>query len=193
MWCRARRGYVDLPRLFGKYVEEIKDKDKPFTQLVEELIARENGDTERSKKKTFYRKTGLTDKFLRDIKKPNHSPEVRSVMAIIMGHSEEELSRGKAFELLHAARISLTYHRPLDQVYWFLLNQRSLREHEDFVLSQRGDCIDEKRLQAANEMLYDIYKANTKRFSHLFEHRNKERPSEYIPPEFVLGAQSRDD
>ena len=184
---QKHKGYIDVGYLFKAQMNDAEGKYETFFTLVEKIIDGEPGETEKEKRKAFYDKTTLNDKFLRDLRdKADHTPKMYTVMAIIMGHTCDEVSDELAGALIASAGTSVENAKPLNQLYALLLNIRDDKKFEDMVREQHGDNVNEKRILAANQILNDAY-YKIPRIQMLFSHRKKDGKETRIPRELVLG------
>lgn len=185
---QKHRGYIDVGYLFKTQMSDAEGKYEPFLTLVEKIINNEPGETVKEKTKVFYEKTALNDKFLRDLRnKVDHTPKMYNVMAIIMGHTCDEVGDALAGALIASAGASIENAKPLNQLYALLLNIRGNKNFEDMVQEQPGDNPNKKRIQASNQILYDSYNKIPK-IRKLFSHRKKNDTEDDIPRELMLGA-----
>ena len=185
---QKHRGYIDVGYLFKAQMHDAEGRYETFLALVERIINGEPGETKKEKEKVFCEKTSLPDKFLRDLRnKEDHTPKMYNVMAIIMGHTCDELSDELAGALIASAGASIENAKPLNQLYALLLNIREDKGFEDMVREQPGDNSNKKRIQAANQILYDSY-IKVPRIRKLYIHREKEKMGVDIPRELILGS-----
>ena len=119
--------------------------------------------------------------------KPKYSPKVHTIMAIIMGHSVDELSKDAGQRLLDAAGLSLKNASKISAVYILLLNIRGTKDFEDMIMHSVGENKNRKRIDYSNEILHDTYLSYKKYWDKILNYKDQNQ----IPNEFVLGYRGR--
>lgn len=186
---QEHRGYFDVGRLFEQQMKAAEEKYETCLALVEQVIDSEPGETKDKKEKVFFEKTELPDKFLIDLrKKVDTAPRTNSIMAIIMGHTCDEINNEMAEKLIRSVGISLETPKPLFQLYLLLLNIRDQKDFEKMVREEPGDNQNKKRISVANRILFDSYQIP--KIKNLFAHR-KGVGELKLPSELILGYYPR--